>query len=172
MGVTAYLGAFSRPGPDCLRQAEEILRSLDCGHLLGRSMERLSGGERRMAYLARAILQDADFLLLDEPVSSLDFSRQHLFLSQLRRYINRRQAGCLLTIHAPELAYAYGDRILIFHERKLAADLRRGEPDFDCRLEGALRQIYGPALRVSFQDGGLVLGWRGEGDGFSSPDVP
>lgn len=162
LGVTAYLGAFSQPGRDSLERAEKILRSLDCEHLLGRSMEKLSGGERRMAYLARAIMQDADFLLLDEPVSSLDFSRQHQFLSALRRYIARRQAGCLVTIHAPELAYTYGDRILIFHEKRLLADLRREEPDFCGRLARTLGQLYGPALRVGFQEDGLVLGWREE----------
>ena len=58
MGVTAYLGAFSQPGRDSLERAKDILVSLDCGHLLGRSMEKLSGGEQRMAYLARAILQN------------------------------------------------------------------------------------------------------------------
>ena len=59
MGVTAYLGAFSRPGRDSLRRAEEVLIRLDGRGLIGRDMDRLSGGERRIAYLARAVMQDA-----------------------------------------------------------------------------------------------------------------
>lgn len=159
MGVTAYLGAFSRPGREELEKAEEILRGLDCGHLAGRSMDRLSGGEQRMAYLARAVMQDADYLLLDEPVSSLDFSRQHLFLSRLRKYAEERQAGCLVTIHGPELAYAYADRVLMLHEGRVLLDAARKEPDFEERLGQGLRALYGPRTQVRFWEGGLSLGW-------------
>ena len=162
MGVTAYLGAFSQPGREDLRRASDMLRQLNCGHLVGRSMARLSGGERRMAYLARAMMQDADFLLLDEPVSSLDFSRQHGFLGSLRTYIRRRRAGCLLTIHAPELACAYADRILILHGGRVLLDGARDAGDFEERLTWALRTVYGPALRADFRNGALVMGWEEE----------
>lgn len=162
MGVTAYLGAFSQPGREDLRRASDMLRQLNCGHLVGRSMARLSGGERRMAYLARAMMQDADFLLLDEPVSSLDFSRQHGFLGSLRTYIRRRRAGCLLTIHAPELACAYADRILILHGGRVLLDGARDAGDFEERLTRALRTVYGPALRADFRNGALVMGWEEE----------
>lgn len=162
MGVTAYLGAFARPGRDSLRQAEELLAHLGCGHLAGRAMDRLSGGEQRMAYLARAMLQDAGCLLLDEPVASLDLSRQHVFLSSLRQYVRAREKACLLTIHSPELAYTYADRILILHEKTLLLDVRRSDGGFDRKLSGGLRQVYGPALQVSFPDGALALGWRTE----------
>lgn len=164
MGVTAYLGAFSRPGRDDLRRAEQILRRLNCGHLIGRSMAQISGGECRMAYLARAVMQDSDYLLLDEPVSSLDLSRQHGFLGSLREYVHRRQAGCLLTIHAPELAYAYADRILILHGRGVLLDEERSGPGFEEKLRQALCAIYGPALQVHVWNGALVLGWAGDSE--------
>lgn len=163
MGATAYLGAFSRPGRAELRRAGEILEELGCGHLIGRPMDRLSGGEQRMAYLARAVMQDADCLLLDEPVSSLDFSRQHLFLERLRRYVERRRAGCLATIHAPELAYAYGDRVLILHGGRVLLDAARTDPDYEGRLAAGLEAIYGPRTRVRFRDGALALGWERAG---------
>lgn len=159
MGATAWLGAFSRPGREELRRAEEVLSSLGCGHLAGRSMDRLSAGEQRMAYLARAVLQNAGNLLLDEPVSSLDLSRQHGFLEGLRRHVRDRQAGCLLTIHAPELAYTYADRFLILHRRRLLLDAARSAPDLPAQLQEGLAGIYGPALRVGFRDGAMVLGW-------------
>ncbi len=162
MGATAYLGAFSQPGREELARAEELLRGLDCGHLIGRPMDRLSGGEQRMAYLARAMMQDAGCLLLDEPVSSLDLSRQHRFLHRLGRYVEVRKAGCLVTLHAPELAYAYASRILILHGGRLLLDAARGEPDFEDRLAQGLRTMYGPGLRAEFRAGGLALGWRHE----------
>lgn len=160
MGATAYLGAFSQPGRGELRRAEELLNALGCGHLIGRPMDKLSGGEQRMAYLARAMLQDAGCLLLDEPVSSLDLSRQHGFLGSLRAYVHRRQAGCLLTIHAPELAYAYADRVLILHDRRILMDGARDGAGFEEALRQALGTLYGPALQVDTLNGALVLGWR------------
>lgn len=162
MGATAYLGAFSQPGREELARAEELLRGLDCGHLVGRPMDRLSGGEQRMAYLARAMMQDAGCLLLDEPASSLDLSRQHLFLRRLGRYVAERRVGCLVTIHAPELAYAYAGRIMILHQGRILLDLRRGEPDFEAALAQGLRTIYGPGLRAEFREGLLALGWERE----------
>ena len=159
MGATAYLGAFSRPGKGELRRAAELLRDLDCGHLIGRPMDKLSGGECRMAYLARAMLQDAGCLLLDEPVSSLDLSRQHMFLQRLGGYVQERQAGCLMTIHAPELAYAYASRIMILHRGRVLLDLHRGGPDYEERLSQGLQTIYGPGLRTDFRNGFLALGW-------------
>ena len=162
MGVTAYLGAFSQPGRRELARAEELLRGLDCGHLIGRPMDRLSGGEQRMAYLARAMMQDAGCLLLDEPVSSLDLSRQHLFLRRLGRYVEERRAGCLVTIHAPELAYAYAQRILFLHQGRVLLDASRGEPGYEDRLAQALGTIYGPGLRADFREGRLALGWDHE----------
>ena len=162
MGVTAYLGAFSQPGQKELDRAEELLRGLDCGHLIGRPMDRLSGGEQRMAYLARAMMQDAGCLLLDEPVSSLDLSRQHLFLHRLGRYAAERRACCLVTLHAPELAYAYARRVLFLHQGQVLLDAARGEPDYEDRLAQALETIYGPGLRADFREGGLALGWDHE----------
>lgn len=160
MGATAYLGAFSRPGREELARAAELLRGLDCGHLIGRPMDKLSGGEQRMAYLARAMLQNAGCLLLDEPVSSLDLSRQHLFLHRLGRYAAERRAGCLVTLHAPELAYAYAGRILLLHGGGLLLDAARGEPGFEEKLAQGLGTIYGPGLRAEFRGGGLALGWE------------
>ena len=160
MGATAYLGAFSRPGREELARAAELLRGLGCGHLIGRPMDKLSGGEQRMAYLARAMLQNAGCLLLDEPVSSLDLSRQHLFLHRLGRYAAERRAGCLVTLHAPELAYAYAGRILLLHGGRLLLDAARGEPGFEEKLAQGLGTIYGPGLRAEFRGGGLALGWE------------
>ena len=115
-----------------------------------------------MAYLARAMMQDAGCLLLDEPVSSLDLSRQHLFLHRLGRYAAERRACCLVTLHAPELAYAYARRVLFLHQGQVLLDAARGEPDYEDRLAQALETIYGPGLRADFREGGLALGWDHE----------
>lgn len=159
MGATAYLGAFSRPGRGSLEKAAGILEGLGCARLLGRRMDSLSGGERRMAYLARAIMQDAPYLLLDEPVDSLDFSRQHGFLTSLREYIRGKGAGCLMTIHDPGLAYRYCDRLILIHSGGVLADVFIGKEGAHEALAQGLRLLYGCQTQVDFTEDGLILNW-------------
>lgn len=159
MGATAYLGVFSRPGRESLDRAKAIMTDLDCAHLLGRRMDALSGGERRMAYLARAVMQDAPYMLLDEPVDSLDFSRQHGFLTLLREYMKRKSAGCLMTIHDPALAYCYCDRLILLHGRRVLADISLDKPGSREALADSLGCLYGSRTQVSFNGGRLVMGW-------------
>ncbi len=160
MGATAYLRRFSRPGRVEIEKAGSILEGLGCGHLIGRAMDRISGGERRMACLARAVMQAAPWLLLDEPVASLDFSRQHSFLWALREYVREQDAGCLLTIHDPALAYDTCDRLVLLHEGRVLADAAvAGEDGEKEKLAAALRAVYGPRVSVAFRDGGLVMKW-------------
>ncbi len=156
MGVTAYLGAFSRPGQVEMERAKAILSDLGCGHLIGRGMDKISGGEGRMAYLARAVMQGALWLLLDEPVASLDFSRQHTFLTHLREYVRQKNAGCLMTIHDPELAYTYCDRLVFLHRGQVVADLEAGQ---QTELGKALQTVYGEQVTMDFQNGKLIMGW-------------
>ena len=160
MGVTAYLGAFSQPGRRALDRARETLEGLGCGRLIGRSVSRLSGGEIKMAYLARAILQDARYLLLDEPVAALDFSRQHLYLTRLRRYAEQRKVGAVMSIHDPALAWQYADHILMLHGRGVLLDVGLDEPDCRLRLEEAIHTLYGPQAHVSFDGADMRLTWR------------
>lgn len=159
MGATAYLGAFSRPRRDSLERATGILDRLGCLRLRGRRMDTLSGGERRMAYLARAVMQDAPYLLLDEPVDSLDFSRQHGFLTSLRQYIGEKGAGCMMTIHDPGLAYRYCDRLILIHTGRVLADVSLGEEGAQEALAQGLRLLYGRETQVDFSEGGLILNW-------------
>lgn len=160
MGATAYLGAFSRPGRDSLTKAAGILEGLGCARLLGRRMDTLSGGERRMAYLARAVMQDAPYLLLDEPVDSLDFARQHGFLASLRAYTGEKGAGCLMTIHDPGLAYRYCDRLILLHHGGVLDDVRVGEAGARQALGRGLERLYGGQTQADFLDGELILRWE------------
>lgn len=159
MGATAYLGVFSRPGREGLHRARNILDQLDCANLMGRRMDALSGGERRMAYLARAMLQNAPYLLLDEPVDSLDFSRQRGFLLKLREYMAKRNAGCLMTVHDPALAYRCCHRIILLHGGGVLADIPLFEDGSREALAGGLRRLYGEEARVDFLGEELVMGW-------------
>ncbi len=68
--------------------------------------------------------------------------------------------SCLFTIHAPELACAYADRILILYNRGILLDVERDDPFFEKNLRTALSTLYGSGLQADFRDGALVLGWN------------
>ena len=76
MGTTAQLGRFSAPGATQRAQAEEALAQLGIAHLRDRGYCRISGGERQLVLIARAMAQQARILVMDEPSASLDFGNR------------------------------------------------------------------------------------------------
>ena len=149
----ATLGAASRlkwgevPGEAHRRQARSALEALGILHLAGRQMDRLSGGERQLAALAQALVQNAPLLLLDEPTASLDVKRQQDFLQILQNLVYREQKTALLSVHDPNLALSYGDGAFVLRDGKTA--YIPASPDFGERLLQALKPLYGENFTLS-----------------------
>jgi iron complex transport system ATP-binding protein len=99
----------------------EILEALDLEALRSRSLLSLSGGERQRAFVARALAQDADHLLLDEPTAHLDLRHQVALLEVVREAAHERGKGALLVLHDLDLAARYADNLLLLHQGRLAA---------------------------------------------------
>lgn len=104
----------SRPDREVMEQAMEELGIL---HLRDRSILSLSGGERKMAFIARAVVQGADTLILDEPTNHLDI-RHQLFLLD---YLKACKKTVLIVIHDLRLATHYCDYIFLMNEGKVIA---------------------------------------------------
>lgn len=149
MGITPYLGWRNTPAKDHIQRMQSILTDMDLLPLARRSMDTLSGGERQRAYLARAMMQDTPFLLLDEPTASLDYARQHLFLEQLARMVAQSGKGGILTIHDPNLALQYGERFVFLHKGRLLGITSRDEADFPSRFEQLARIVYSPRIALT-----------------------
>ncbi|QJA06431.1 ABC transporter ATP-binding protein [Thermosulfurimonas marina] len=96
-----------------LQATEEILRALDLEALSGRIFSELSGGERQRVWLARALNRGARVLLLDEPLSGMDFRHQALVLKRLREE-TARGAGILAVLHEVDLAVRHFERFILF----------------------------------------------------------
>lgn len=101
MGAVAQRGMFGSPTHSDRTLADEILASLGVEHLADRSYTELSGGERQMVLIARALAQKPQFLMMDEPTSSLDFGNQVQVLKCVRRLANEG-LGVIMTTHFPE----------------------------------------------------------------------
>lgn len=148
MGRTPHLNAMNRPTDEDYRKSMEAVEALRLTPFLHRPCNQLSGGQLQMVMLARAIAQEADFLLLDEPTSHLDFGRQMETLNLIQQ-MKRRGVGIVMTTHNPDHAFMIGDRVAIMNDGNFTAV---GTPD-EVITEENLKAIYKIAVRVrGFQE--------------------
>ena len=95
--------------------------------------------------LARCIVQDSPVMLMDEPDSALDFLNRHMVLSKIRELIKEENKAGLITLHDPNFAMAYCDRLLLLKEGRLVGelDMRRAKAD---EVKKKLSLIYGDSF--------------------------
>ena len=119
MGRGPALSLFQRPSEADRAKAEETLKSLGLWELRKRSVNALSGGERQLVLIARALTQEAGILLLDEPTSSLDYSNQLLVMATAEKL---RKAGytILFSTHNPEQALMNATDVMIISSHHIS----------------------------------------------------
>ena len=149
MGTTSGLGTFSTPKREDVRRVEEALEKIGISHLADRCFHRISGGERQLALIARALVQRAPVLMLDEPTASLDFGNQLLVLTQARELASEGYT-VIQTTHNPEQSFMFSDRILAISGGSV---LTEGRPR-DVLTSDMMRRLYGVEVEVSslFED--------------------
>ena len=120
MGTTAQTGSLSAPGKQQTRRVEAALEKLGIAHLKDRGYANLSGGERQLVLIARAIAQQARILVMDEPSASLDYGNRIRVMQTVRRLTG--EGYCVIqSTHDPDQAYIWSDRVLaLFGGRVLA----------------------------------------------------
>lgn len=104
------------PSPSDVALTGTVLSRLDLDALAERSLANLSGGQRQKVALARALVQETDWLLLDEPTSSLDLRHQVEVLTTVRRVATKQGKGVILSMHDINLAARYADMILLMKD--------------------------------------------------------
>jgi len=97
---------------------QQALERVDLLPLADRSVLSLSGGERQRVFLAQALVQQADVLLLDEPTTHLDVHYQFAFLEVVHEMV-REGRTVIAVFHDLELAARYADRLLVMHQGQL-----------------------------------------------------
>lgn len=121
MGRTPHVGATAAPSAADRRAALAELDRLGVGHLAHRPFPGLSGGERQLVLLARALVQQAPVLILDEPTSALDYGNEVRFLDLVADLVGDHRA-VLMTTHQPAHALTHADRAVLMREGTIIAD--------------------------------------------------
>ncbi len=144
MGTTSQVSGFSSPRREQMDKADQMLQKVGMYPLRSRGFMQISGGERQLVLIARALVQDARVLLMDEPTSSLDYGNQLRVMEETQKLA--RDGYCILqSTHHPDHAFLYAHRILALKDGTLAAD---GAPR-DVLNEELLTKLYG--VDVSMQ---------------------
>lgn len=120
MGTAHQLSPFTQPGATQKLKADAALQKMGIEALADRVFTHLSGGEQQLVLIARALVQEADILIMDEPTSSLDFGNQ-LRTLQCVQSLTRSGYTVLLSTHNPQHALSFSDRILALSGGRVAA---------------------------------------------------
>ncbi len=120
-GRLPVTGLGRAPGTADVEAVSHAMAQLGIEALHGRLYTELSGGERQLVLIARALVQQARIIVLDEPITGLDFGHQLRLLALLKRLAE--QGLCVLSSsHRPEQALAASNRVLVLHDGRLIAD--------------------------------------------------
>ena len=151
MGCNPRLGLLQAPTAAMRAAADAALQAVGLTELADRDYLTLSGGERQLCILARALAEDADLLLLDEPDSALDLANRALLLRLLADYVHTGGRTALLCLHDPALALDVCDTLLLLKSGAVAAELH---PAIDPlpQMETALAALYGPLQLAALTD--------------------
>ena len=144
MGTTGSLSPLQSPGNEQIATAEKAIRGLGIEYLSDRGINELSGGERQLALLARAIAQKAKLLIMDEPTANLDYGNQHLVMNNIKEMVQKGYT-VLLSTHNPEHALLYATHVLAIKDHKVLAS---GETD-KILTESLIEDIYGMKVMIA-----------------------
>lgn len=120
MGRSPHLSGWGVPQETDLSSARAALEELGIAPLAGRRMSAMSGGERRLVALARALVQTPGLLLLDEPTAFLDLRHQFEVLARVRSRVDGGLAA-VAVLHDVNLAATFADRLLLLREGRVLA---------------------------------------------------
>lgn len=143
MGRASHFSAFEMPKLIDRQAAFDALEKVNALHLANQSYTSLSGGQRQLILIARAICQSAKILIMDEPASSLDYANQQC-LTDVIRSLAQNGYCIVMSTHSPEHLASLGSLVLLMKDGKSAAF----GPSRQVITPKNLEQVYGIEMDV------------------------
>lgn len=155
MGRTAHLGIMSAPTERDYALADQTLEALGIDHLGDKIYTRISGGERQMVLIARALVQEPKILLMDEPAANLDFANQAMVLKTVQS-LAAQGIIVVMTTHTPDHVFLCGTQVLLLTRER---EMLSGPPEEIMTPEN-MRRAYGidVCITTAEANGRLVRG--------------
>ena len=144
MGRYPHLGRFQKEGAEDMERARRMLSYVGLTGMEDRGFSGLSGGERQLVLFAKALVQDTDLLLLDEPSSSLDIHHQDRIFSMAQE-LAREGRAVIASVHNLSVAAQYCSRLVLLEKGRIACS---GRPEQVLKAE-VLDRVYGIRTMVS-----------------------
>ena len=143
MGTHVLTSGLRAPGRLERDTTEEMMELMNVSRLAGRGFAELSGGERQLTLIARALAQNSRILIMDEPTANLDYGNQFHVMRQVKQLA---KSGYLvvLSTHNPEHALLYADMALVLKEGRA---MMYGEPETILTPE-LIKRIYGVTVEL------------------------
>ena len=149
MGTASRMREWSPPGKRERRAADEALERMGIAHLRLRDFRRLSGGEQQLALVARALVQGAGLLVMDEPTANLDYGNQLKVLFQIGE-LGRQGYSVIFSTHNPDHAFLFAGRVLALHHRRILA----AGPPAEVLTAGLIAELYGVQVVIRQDENG------------------
>ncbi len=144
MGRTPHLGRFQSESRHDWRVVEQALAFTNSSHLAERRITELSGGEKQRIAIARALAQEPEVLLLDEPTAFLDINHQTEILTIIRRLNKDYNLTVIMVLHDLNLASEYCDQIILLEEGQIYA---LGSPE-EIITSTNINAVYGSKVLI------------------------
>lgn len=153
MGTSSLTSYISSPGKKELKIALESLERLGILKLRDKMFLNLSGGERQLVLIARALAQQAKILFMDEPTSNLDYGNQFKVLQEMKK-LSVQGYTIIQSTHNPDQAFMYADKVLAINNKKLES---YGKPKKVITKE-LMNDLYGVEVEIEhFYNGNLSI---------------
>ena len=142
MGRTAFLGPFSAPGETDFIYAQKVMAELYITHLEKRVYNTLSGGEKQLVLLARALVQTRTMVFLDEPTNHLDYKNRFQILANLKKQCVENNSCVVACLHDPNYANIFADRVILINKGRVVTEGKTAE----VMTGEAISRLYGLAV--------------------------
>lgn len=146
MGRKPHMGM--RPSPLDLKKVDAVIRHLNLSELSLKTLDKMSGGERQKVCIARALAQETDILLMDEPTASLDLKNQTHILGLIRHIVKDHAMATVMTMHDLNTALRYADRYVFLKDRTVfsTGKVKEITPEM-------IAHVYGVEVEIMIHNG-------------------